>query len=111
MQTLSFVRTLMRISGIVTTFDENIVGKLIVLLRLLLFLTGPMFTIVSTFAYVFVHLNDMQVIISTTYIIVGSAISALLHISLYSQLGKIRQLLTQTHFLVNESEYLFFFQI
>lgn len=95
----------MEISGLVCTLTENIVDKLFNFMRFLVFLSGPVHTAISTIAYSVVHFEEFRLVVSTTYVIFGAAVSISLCISMYIQSKDIERLLIQIENLVNESKY------
>lgn len=105
MHILQSAKTLMKISGILPIFANNFRGKCFEKLKLLLILSGPIYVVISTFAFSVVHFDDLRLLTTSLYISVGTAMAVLAHGSLCCQTGKVERLLEDIGALVNESEY------
>lgn len=106
MKVLSFTQLLMKVCGILPTFDDTCSGKCMEILKLIIVFIGPFMGTVTSFAYSLNHSDDLRLLTSALYVSIGSSMSIVIEISLWLQTDDIQDLLKQLESLVNKSKYL-----
>lgn len=102
MKVLEHMQLLMEIDG---TLPASFVSNfLIKKLQLILVFLGPVCTLLSIIAFCIVNADDFEVLVVTTYNIIGVSLCTSLNIAFCCQSKNMKNFITQLDSLVNESK-------
>lgn len=103
-QSLASIRVLLRIGGVLRTFESNFFGKCIETLKLSLVVIGPFSALVTISVFLILHADTIESIISAIYNVIGFSLAILVYISMCWQSKYIQHFFDHIDSFVNESE-------